>query len=178
MPSRACNQALGLQQLFELYTLFQLTRRSSHRQAWVTEHCLIGTRQPKLNNPYITLYLKRSALGFRSNKRIRLNSYSRFGMRLWRQLRKKLYSQLQPAALQLRMKAAWEILFTLTRFSTAPFEEANRDRPERFAPDDIYSLIRLSNSLEEPGRTKAKRGLKSVCKHRNTHGPDPHQDCR
>ena len=46
------------------FTLFLVTPCSSYRQAWVTEHCLIGMWQPKLNHPYITSCLRRSALGF------------------------------------------------------------------------------------------------------------------
>ena len=38
-------------------------------------------------------------------------------------------------------------------------------------PDEIYSLIRLSNSLEEPGKTTARKALKSVCTYRNMSWP-------
>ena len=145
------------------FTLFLVTPCSSYRQAWVTEHCLIGMWQPKLNHPYITSFLRRSALGFRPNKRVRQTVASRFGLRLWRKLRKKLHRQLQPESFQLKRRSAWEILFNLTCFSRAPFEEAKRLRSDRYVPDEIYSLIRLSNSLEEPGKSKARKGLKSVC---------------
>ena len=30
----------------------------SYRQAWVTEHCLLGMWQPKLNHPFIVSFLK------------------------------------------------------------------------------------------------------------------------
>ena len=125
--------------------------------------------QPKLNHPYIVSFLKRGALGFRPNKRVRLSAFSRFGMRLRRKLRKRLHTQLQPEIFQLRRRSAWEILFNLTRFSRAPFEELKRLRSDRYLPDDheIYSLIRLSNSLEEPGKTKARNALQSVRKDRN-----------
>ena len=107
-------------------TLFLLTPRSSYREAWITEHCLIGMWQPKLNHPYIVSFLKRSALGFRPNKRIRNTVSSKFGLRLWRKLRNKLHIQLQPEQFQLKRRPAWEILFNLTCFSRAPFEEARR----------------------------------------------------
>ena len=149
------------------YTLFLITPRSSYKEAWVTEHCLIGMWQPKLNHPYIVSFLKRSALGFRPNKRVRLSAFSRFGVRLWRKLRKRLHTQNQPEILQLQRRSAWEILFNLTCFSRAPFEELKRLRSDRYVPDEIYSLIRLSNSLEEPG----KKALKSVCHHRNMSWP-------
>ena len=137
----------------------------------MTEHCLLGMWQPKLNHPYIISFLKRSALGFRPNKRVRLGAFSRFGMRLWRKLRKKLHTQNQPEIFQLKRRSAWEILFNLTCFSRAPFEEIKRLRSDRYVPDEIYSLIRLSNSSEEPGKTKARNELKSVCKHRNMSWP-------
>ena len=38
-------------------------------------------------------------------------------------------------------------------------------------PDEIYSLIRLSNPLEEPGKTRARKALQSVRKHRNMSWP-------
>ena len=53
----------------------------------------------------------------------------------------------------------------------APFEEAKRLRSDRYVPDEIYSLIRLSNSLEETGKSKAKKVLKSVCQYRNMSWP-------
>ena len=155
----------------QTYTLFLATPCSSYREAWVTEHCLIGVWQPKLNHPYIISFLKRSALGFRPNKRVRLSAFSRFGMRLWRKLRKKLHTQNQPEIFQLKRRSAWEILFNLTCFSRAPFEEIKRLRSDRYVPDEIYSQIRLSNSLEEPGKTKARNALKSVCKYRNMSWP-------
>ena len=153
------------------YTLFLLTPCSSYREAWITEHCLIGMWQPKLNHPYIVSFLKRSALGFRPNKRIRNTVSSKFGLRLWRKLRKKLHKQLQPEPFQLKPRSAWEILFNLTCFSRAPFEEAKGLRSDRYLPDEIYSLIRLSNCLEEPGKSKARKILKSVCMYRNMSWP-------
>ena len=92
-------------------------------------------------------------------------------MRLWRKLRKKLHTQNQPEMFQLKRRSAWEILFNLTCFSHAPFEEIKRLRSDRYVPDEIYSLIRLRNSLEEPGKTKARNALKSVCKYRNMSWP-------
>ena len=145
-------------------TLFLLTPCSSYREAWITEHCLIGMWQPKLNHhPYNVSFLKRSALGFRPNRRIRNTVSSKFGLRLWRKLRKKLHTQLQPEQFQLKRRSAWEIPFNLTCCSRAPFEEAKRLRSGRYVPDEIYSLIRLSNCLEEPGKSKARKILKSVC---------------
>ena len=40
------------------YTLFLVTLCLSYRQAWVTEHCLIGMWQPKLNHPYIVFFVQ------------------------------------------------------------------------------------------------------------------------
>ena len=154
--SRAFNPLLGVKQL-----LAELHAVSCHPGMW----------QPKLNHPYIVSFLKRGALGFRPNKRVRLSAFSRFGMRLWRKLRKRLHTQNQPEIFQLQRRSAWEILFNLTCFSRAPFEELKRLRSDRYVPDEIYSLIRLSNSLEEPGKTKAKKALKSVCHHRNMSWP-------
>ena len=110
--------------------------------------------QPKLNHPYIVSFLKRGALGCRPNKRIRNTVSSKFGLRLLRNLRKKLHKQLQPEPIQLKHRSAWEILFNRTCFSRAPFEEAKRLRSDRYLPDEIYSLIRLSNCLEERERAK------------------------
>ena len=46
-----------------------------------------------------------------------------------------------------------------------------RLRSDRYVPDEICSLIRLSSSLEEPGKTKARKALKSVRHHRNMSWP-------
>ena len=73
------------------------------------------------------------------------------------------HTQLQPDIFQLKRRSAWEILFNLTCFSRAPFEEMKRLRSDRYAPDEIYSLIRLSNSLEEPGKTRATGKRYSQC---------------
>ena len=35
----------------QTYTLFLVTPCSTYKEAWVTEHCLIGMWQPKLNHP-------------------------------------------------------------------------------------------------------------------------------
>ena len=134
----------------QTYTLFLVTPCSTYKEAWVTEHCLIGMWQPKLNHPYIISFLQRSALGLRPNKRVRLSAFSKFGLRLWRKLRKKLHNQNQPEIFQLKRRSAWEILFNLTCFSRAPFEELKRLRSDRYVPDEIYSF---NSSQQFFGRT-------------------------
>ena len=137
------------------YTLFLLASCSSYREAWIREHCLIGMWQPKLNHPYIVSFLKRSALGFRPNQRVRNTVSSKFGLRLWRKLRKKLHKQLQPEPFQLKRRSAWEILFNLTCFSRAPFEEAKRLRSDRYLSDEIYSLIRFEQLFGGAGQEQS-----------------------
>ena len=58
---------------------------------------------------------------------------------------------------------------------SSPFEEAKRLRSDRHLPDEIYSLVRLSNSLEEPGKSKARKVLNSVCQYRNMSWPTTFQ---
>ena len=155
------------------YTLFLLTPRTSYREAWVTEHCLTGMRQPKLNHPCIVSFLKRGALGFRPNKRVRISAFSRFGVRLWRKLRKRLHTQLQPEIFQLKRRSAWEILFNLTCFSRAPFEEIKRLRSDRYMPDEIYSAILWRNlAKQEPGKRYSRCASTGICP-----GPVQLRDC-
>ena len=45
------------------YTLFLLTPCSSYREAWITEHCLIGMWQPKLNHEVHWDFVPTSAYG-------------------------------------------------------------------------------------------------------------------
>ena len=169
--SRAFNPLLG----FELFVagLHVVPFNPMHllQRGLGDRTCLIGMWQPKLNHPYIVSFLKRGALGFRPNRQVRISAFSRFGLRLLRKLRKRLHTQLQPEIFQLKRRSAREILFNLTCFSRAPFEEIKRLRSDRYAPDEIYSLIRLSNSLEEPGKTRARQALQSVRKHRNMSWP-------
>ena len=109
------------------FTLFLVTPCSSYRQAWVTEHCLIGMWQPKLNHPYITSFLRRSALGFRPNKLVRQTVASRFGLRLWRKLRKKLHRQLQPESFQLKTSVGMGDIVQSHHASVEPHLKRPRD---------------------------------------------------
>ena len=52
----------------QTYPLFLVTTCSSYREAWVTEHCLIGMWQPKLNHPYIVSLLNRPCTGVQAQQ--------------------------------------------------------------------------------------------------------------
>ena len=81
---------------FESFSTIQISVCESYRQAWILEHMLIDSWQPKLNHRFITLSLQRTALGFRANSKTRKMAYAKFGRRLWIKLRKKLHPSPQP----------------------------------------------------------------------------------
>ena len=152
-------------------SIFQVATCSDYKSAWVLEHCLIDAWQPKLNFPFITSHLRRSALGFVPSKRRRAQSYSKFGKRLWLKLRKKLFQQEQPYCFQLSRLRAWETLCDLASFSRASFEKVKTLRSQRLVDDEIYALVRLSLNIQEPFRSKVRALLKGVCVYRNMTWP-------
>ena len=77
-------------QCFQQFTLIKIASCSSYREAWALERLLISQWQPKLNYPFVQIFLKRTALGFRPARQQRFAAFSRFGVRLWRKLRKRL----------------------------------------------------------------------------------------
>ena len=81
---------------FQQFTLIKIASCCSYRAAWTLEHELISQWQPKLNFPFVQVFLKRTALGFRPARRQRFASFSKFGLRLWRKLRKRLFHSVQP----------------------------------------------------------------------------------
>ena len=81
---------------FQQFTLIKIASCDSYRDAWTLEHVLISQWQPKLNFPFVQVFLKRTALGFRPARQQRFASFSRFGLRLWRKWRKRLFRSVQP----------------------------------------------------------------------------------
>ena len=121
--------------------------------------------------PLYSVLFETKCLGIPSQQAHTQHSIVKVWFTVVEEASKKLHTQLQPEQFQLKRRQAWEILFNLTCFSRAPFEEAKRLRSGRYVPDEIYSLIRLSNCLEEPGKSKARKILKSVCVYRNMTWP-------
>ena len=156
---------------FEAFSVVAITACESYRAAWIFEHSLIELWQPKLNFPFIQQFLKRSALGFRPAKRRRMTAYGRFGLRLWRKLRKRLYPTRQPLAMCVSRRHAWEMLFDLTSFTAASFRANKTLRSTRFTDDEVYAMFRLSMNLEEPLRSRARQFLKQVAHFRNMTWP-------
>ena len=78
------------------FTLIKIASCESYRAAWTLEHVLVSQWQPKSNFPFVQVFLKRTALGFRPAHQQRFASFSRFGLRLWRKLRKRLLHCVQP----------------------------------------------------------------------------------
>ena len=95
---------------FETFSTIQISTCASYRQAWILEHMLIDSWQPKLNYPFITLHLHRTALGFRASSKTHKTAYAKFGRRLWIKLHKKVHPSTQPYKVQLSRYKAWNIL--------------------------------------------------------------------
>ena len=107
---------------FQQFTLIKIASCQSYRAAWTLEHLLISQWLPKLNYPYAQVFLKRTALGFRPARQQRFASFSRFGLPLWRKLRKRLFHSVQPFECAVQRRQAWEILYDLSSFTRASFD--------------------------------------------------------
>ena len=79
------------EQNFETYTVIQVATFANYKEAWVFEHCLIDSWQPRLNFPFAQIFLRKTSLGDRPSRSRRLMSYQQFGRRLWRKVRKRLF---------------------------------------------------------------------------------------
>ena len=148
----------------------------SYRGAWTLEHVLISQWQPKLNFPFVQVFLKRTALGFRPARQQRFASFSRFGLRLWRKLRKRLFRSVQPLECAMQRRQAWEILYDLSSFAHASFDAVKLLRSQRLV-DEVYAIIRLSFCLEEPLKTRVRNLFKRVAQHQQISWPGHQQAC-
>ena len=160
---------------FQQFTLIKIASCCSYRAAWTLEHELISQWQPKLNFPFVQVFLKRTALGFRPARRQRFASFSKFGLRLWRKLRKRLFHSVQPFECAVRRRQAWEILYDLSSFTRASFEAVKHLRSQKMVDDEVYAIVRLSLCLEEPLRTRVRKLLRKVVEHRKMTWPKQHQ---
>ena len=120
-------------------------------------HLLIDSWQPKLNCPVIGVPLQRTASGFRANTKVRRNSYSKFGRRLWIKLRKKLYPSHRPYKFGVSRQKAWNMLEGPASFTKQSFEASKEIRSQRWLPSEVHVLTRLSNNLQEPSRSKVRQ---------------------
>ena len=161
---------------FQQFTLIKIASCQSYRAAWTLEHLLISQWQPELNYPYAQVFLKRTALGFRPARQQRFASFSRFGIRLWRKLRKRLFHSVQPFECTVQRRQAWEILYDLSSFTRASFDALKLLRSQRLVDDEVYSIVRLSLCLEEPLKTRVRNSFKKVVKFRKMTWP-AHQAC-
>ena len=91
----------------------------------------------------------------------------RFGLRLWRKLRKRLHGQRRPFTVSVKRKQAWELLYDLASFARQSFEAAKSLRSYRFVDTEVYAIIRLSNALEQPFQSRVRRLLRGVARHCN-----------
>ena len=149
------------------YCTIVLATCASYRDAWCLEHSVISEWQPWLNYPWACKVLKKTALGFRHSSRHRAGAYARFGLRLWRKLRKRLHGQRRLFTVSVKRKQAWELLYDLASFTRQSFEAAKSLRSYRFVDTEVYAIIRLSNALEQPSQSRVRRLLRGVARHRN-----------
>ena len=147
---------------FRQFTLIKIASCSSYRAAWTLEHVLISHWQPKLNYPFVQVFLKQTALGFRPARRQRFTSFSRCGVRLWRKLRKRLFHSVQPFECAVKRRQAWKILCDLSSFTRASLEAVKLLRSQKMVDDEVYAIVRLSLCLEEPLKTRVRSLLRSA----------------
>ena len=135
---------------FQQFTIFKI----AHCAAWVLEHQLIQRWQPRLNFPFISRFLQRKALGFRTSSQRRRSVAFRFGKRLWAKLRKRLFGSRLPVSICVSRQQAWEYVFDLQSATKAAFDAARTLRSAKVTDQEVYALLKLTHALEQPGRAK------------------------
>ena len=152
---------------FQQLTIFKIAHCADYRQAWVLAHQLIQRWQPRLNFPFISLFLERKALGFRTSSQRRRSVAFRFGKRLWAKLRKRLFGSRLPVSICVSRQQAWEYVFDLQSATRAAFDAARTLRSAKVTDQEVYALLKLTHALEQPGRAKVLGFFRSICKFRN-----------
>ena len=61
---------------------------------------------------------------------------------------------------------AWEMLYDVSSFTRASFEALQVLRTDRFTDAEVYALVRLCLCVEEPLRSRARKLLRGVVRHR------------
>ena len=156
---------------FQQFTIFKIAHCADYRQAWVLEHQLIQRWQPRLNVPFISRFLQRKALGFRTSSQRRRSVAFRFGKRLWAKLRKRLFGSRLPVSICVSRQQAWEYVFDLQSATKAAFDAARTLRSAKVTDQEVYALLKLTHALEQPGRAKVLGFFRSICKFRNMSWP-------
>ena len=137
--------------------------------AQIFEHELISQWLTQLNFPRATQYLKKTALGYRVSQKKRMSAFATYGLRLWRKLRKRLHGNCRPVVIADSRQTAWQMLYDLGSHTEASFNTAKIIRShKRMTDTELYALIKLNRSVENPTRTKIQRLLKSAVKYRET----------
>ena len=142
-----------------------------HVQKSLGDGTHIDRWQPKLNFPFIQIFLKRTALGFRPGRRRRWMEFGRFGLILWRKLRKRMLALNQPQNIARSRQQAWELLYDLSTFSEASYRACRIIRSHQVTDIEVYAMVRLSNSLEQPIKHGVRKLLQSALKYRKISWP-------
>ena len=151
------------------FVIVPLKSFADYQAAWAFEHELIAQRQTQLNYPKaMQLFLKKTALGFRASCKHRLSACATFGLRLWRKLRKRLHGQCKQFPIKDCRQLAWNILYDLGSHTKASFEAARLVRSKRMSDEEVYAIIKLRRSVENPVRFRIHSILKSAVKCRGT----------
>ena len=140
--------------LFDFVTVL-LMSFADYQAAWAFEsfeHELIAPWQTQLNCPKAIQFLKKTALGFRVSRKHRASAYATFGLRLWRKLRKRLLGRCKRFTTKDCRQLAWNILYDLGSHTKASFEAARLVRSKRMSDQEVYALIQLSRTVENPVR--------------------------
>ena len=76
-----------------------------------------------------------------------MSAYATFGLRLWRELRKRLHGQRKQFTIKDCRQLAWNILYDLGSHTRASFEAAQLVRSKKMSDEEVYDLIKLSRSV-------------------------------
>ena len=94
-----------------------------------------------------------------------MSAFATYGLRLWRKLRKRLHGSYKPVVIVESCQTAWHMLYDLGSHTKASFNTAKIIRSKkRMTNAELYALIKLSRSVENPTRGKTQRLLKSAVK--------------
>ena len=151
------------------FVIVPLKSFADYQAAWAFEHELIAQWQTQLNYPKAMQFSKKTALGFQVSRKHCLSAYATFGLRLWRKLRKRLHGQCKQFTIKDCRQLTWNILYDLgSHTKAASFEAARSVRSKRMSDEEVYALIKLSRSVENPVRFRVHSILKSAVKFRGT----------
>ena len=157
------------------FVIIPLHACNSLLQCRTLEACCIQKWVPKLNFPFVMKLLPTKKKTGMSKAVHQISTiYKMPASRLFRKLRKRLFGQMKLRIYSddlFQNDTNWCILFRLAKSDSTSFKQSKELRTCKFSIDQLYALLRLANSLEDPPRSKVRKLIKNAISFRN--GPIP-----